>query len=165
MKKNTIIFKKLADELDSTALIAFTNKDISINESFIALDKIEKQTLEKVHSDKHSDLEVRRRIAERKFSIAEQKSSSFEDIEKAFHNLKILGFDSLESRSTFEVIFSLACKKYECLDKALNILHSLLEDVILERKASNNINYLDIEQNRIERIYRTVKARIEDVEA
>lgn len=135
MNKNTVIFKKLADELDSIALIAFTNKDISINESFIALDKIEKQTLEKVHNDKHSDLEIRRRIAERKFSIVEQKSSSFEDIEKAFHSLKVLGFDSLESRSTFEVIFSLACMKYECLDKALNILHSLLEDVILEKKS------------------------------
>lgn len=155
IEKNIKHFEWLAEEFDVITVEVFQNKLISHEDMILALDNLQRRVLDMIDKDEESNLIVLRRIAERKFSLTEQISDSFDLIQKLFNELTALGFESLQRRCTFEIIFSLSCIRHNQSLIAKKRLSSLLQ-VVNSARNEKEIFYLEVEKKRIKKILENI---------
>jgi hypothetical protein len=107
--------------------------------------KVEEDFLPRFEGNERSELEVKRRVAERKLTLLLDKDFAAKEIEPNISSLYDLGFADLERRATFELALSDYYLGNKLRDKAQPILKALSRELTQALGAEDSVLYREFE--------------------
>jgi hypothetical protein len=122
--------RNLAQMLDQAMLRALDRKgERSVADVIADFDDVQAAALSDTSLTTELQLETRRRVAERKFSVLSERSLPYPFVETLVLNIRRLGYTNLEIEGRVEVVFARYCIREGHIDDARAILTRLLSKI------------------------------------